>query len=54
VHRVAWTVADLRGLDVPTADEVAVALALRSGEPLPADAVTSAASTTPDPSGAAR
>ena len=34
VHRVAWTVADLRGLDQPGADEVDVALRLRTGAPL--------------------
>ena len=34
VHRVAWTVADLRGLDRPGLDEVDVAIRLRSGEPL--------------------
>lgn len=41
VHRLAWTVADLAaassGRDVsPGADEVALALALRTGKPLPA------------------
>ena len=34
VHRVAWTVADLRGVDQPGQDELRVALRLRSGEPL--------------------
>ena len=34
VHRVAWTVADLRGLVRPGLPEVATALRLRSGEPL--------------------
>jgi magnesium chelatase family protein len=34
VHRVAWTVADLRGVDQPGVEEVRVALRLRSGEPL--------------------
>jgi len=34
VHRVAWTVADLRGLDRPGLDELEVALRLRSGDPL--------------------
>ena len=34
VHRLAWTVADLRRLDGPGAEEVAVALRLRTGEPL--------------------
>lgn len=34
VHRLAWTVADLAGLDRPDAPEVATALRLRSGEPL--------------------
>jgi magnesium chelatase family protein len=35
VHRLAWTVADLRGLDGPGTDELEVALRLRTGEPLP-------------------
>jgi magnesium chelatase family protein len=34
VHRVAWTVADLRGLEQPGLDEVDTALRLRTGEPL--------------------
>jgi magnesium chelatase family protein len=34
VHRVAWSVADLRGVDRPGPDELAVALCLRRGEPL--------------------
>jgi magnesium chelatase family protein len=34
VHRLAWTVADLRGTDRPGIDEVDTALRLRSGEPL--------------------
>lgn len=34
VHRVAWTVTDLRGLRQPGPDEVQVALQLRTGEPL--------------------
>ena len=34
VHRVAWTVADLRGLAAPGLAEVQVALLLRSGAPL--------------------
>jgi magnesium chelatase family protein len=34
VHRLAWTVADLRGVDVPGPDEVDVALRLRTGDPL--------------------
>ena len=34
VHRLAWTVADLRGVEQPGADELRVALRLRSGEPL--------------------
>jgi magnesium chelatase family protein len=33
VLRVAWTVADLAGRDRPSAEDVAVALAMRSGEP---------------------
>lgn len=39
VHRLAWTVADLRALDRPDVEEVAVALALRTGAPLPASAM---------------
>ncbi|HET6560581.1 MAG TPA: YifB family Mg chelatase-like AAA ATPase [Marmoricola sp.] len=35
VHRVAWTLADLRGLERPGDEEVDLALALRLGEPLP-------------------
>jgi magnesium chelatase family protein len=34
VHRVAWTVADLRGADQPSVDDVDVAVRLRSGAPL--------------------
>jgi magnesium chelatase family protein len=34
VHRLAWTVADLRGADRPGVDELDVALRLRNGEPL--------------------
>lgn len=34
VHRLAWTVADLRGLDLPGLGEVDTALRLRTGEPL--------------------
>ncbi len=40
VHRMSWTIADLRGVAAPTSAEVAVALCLRSGEPLPHDALT--------------
>lgn len=36
VHRLAWTVADLRARDQPGPDELDVALRLRSGQPLPA------------------
>lgn len=35
VHRLAWTVADLRGRDRPGTAEIEVALRLRSGDPLP-------------------
>ncbi len=35
VHRLAWTVADLRGADQPTLADVEMALALRAGDPLP-------------------
>lgn len=38
VHRLAWTVADLRGGD-PDDAEVALALSLRAGEPLPLSAL---------------
>ena len=34
VLRLAWSVADLRGRDVPDADDVGLALALRRGSPL--------------------
>jgi magnesium chelatase family protein len=34
VHRLAWTVADLRRVDRPDVDEVDVALRLRTGDPL--------------------
>lgn len=34
VHRLAWTVADLRGLQKPGVSEVDTALRLRSGQPL--------------------
>jgi len=34
VHRLAWTVADLAGLEQPGVDEADVALRLRSGSPL--------------------
>jgi magnesium chelatase family protein len=34
VHRLAWTVTDLRALDRPGLDEVDTALRLRTGEPL--------------------
>jgi magnesium chelatase family protein len=34
VHRVAWTVADLRGRDRPTPSDVDTALRLRQGAPL--------------------
>ncbi|MEP9364466.1 YifB family Mg chelatase-like AAA ATPase [Nocardioides sp. CN2-186] len=34
VHRLAWTVADLRGLEHPGLDEVDTALRLRTGDPL--------------------
>lgn len=35
VHRLAWTVADLRGVDRPDVEEFDTALRLRTGEPLP-------------------
>jgi len=34
VHRLAWTVADLRGARRPTIDDLEVALRLRTGDPL--------------------
>lgn len=34
VHRLAWTVADLRGVEQPGNDEVDTAIRLRTGEPL--------------------
>lgn len=34
VHRMAWTIADLRGADVPSVDDADTALRLRRGEPL--------------------
>ncbi len=34
VHRLAWTVADLRGLERPDVPELDIALRLRTGEPL--------------------
>ena len=34
MHRLAWTVADLAGVDQPGEAEVDVALRLRSGDPL--------------------
>jgi magnesium chelatase family protein len=34
VHRVAWTVADLRGRDAPTVSDVDTAFRLRQGEAL--------------------
>jgi magnesium chelatase family protein len=34
VHRLAWTVADLRERDTPDEDDLDVALRLRTGEPL--------------------
>ena len=39
VHRLAWTVADLRGEESPDVDAVEVALRLRSGQPLPVSAL---------------
>ena len=34
VHRVAWSVADLAGVDRPGADELDLAIRLRSATPL--------------------
>src|SRR5204863_1267613 len=44
VHRLAWTVADLRGRDSPTASDVDTAFRLRQGEPLMQAAVVRRAS----------
>ncbi|HEU4514730.1 MAG TPA: YifB family Mg chelatase-like AAA ATPase [Nocardioidaceae bacterium] len=43
VHRLAWTVADLRGADRPGVAEVDTALRLRTGEPLMLSAVEAVA-----------
>lgn len=40
VHRLAWTVADVVGVDRPDLPELDIALRLRSGETLPASIVT--------------
>lgn len=39
VHRLAWTICDLRGQGSPGIDEAEIALALRRGDPLPSAAV---------------
>ncbi|MDT0203267.1 YifB family Mg chelatase-like AAA ATPase [Nocardioides sp. AE5] len=44
VHRLAWTVADLAGIEQPGEFEVDVALRLRLGDPLPLDVVQGRAS----------
>lgn len=41
VHRLAWTVADLRRADRPGVEELDVALRLRTGEPLLLTTLTS-------------
>ena len=38
-HRLAWTVADLRGEDIPGRDCVEIAVRLRAGDPLPVAAL---------------
>jgi magnesium chelatase family protein len=43
VHRVSWSVADLRGLDRPGLDELEVALRLRAAVPLDLDMIGGAA-----------
>jgi magnesium chelatase family protein len=43
VHRLAWTVADLAGVDRPGVAEAEVALRLRAGRPLLAATVRRAA-----------
>ncbi|WP_238993513.1 YifB family Mg chelatase-like AAA ATPase [Nocardioides caldifontis] len=47
VHRLAWTVADLRGLDEPGTAEVDTALRLRAGEPLPVSALATPTAAAP-------
>jgi magnesium chelatase family protein len=44
VHRVAWTIADLRGADVPSVADVSTALLLRRGEALSSAALRRTAS----------
>jgi len=44
VHRLTWTVADLRGADAPSVADTQLALALRQGDPLQAAALRRAAS----------
>jgi magnesium chelatase family protein len=44
IHRVAWTVADLRGRDAPSVGDVDTAYRLRQGEPLLQSAVVRRAS----------
>ena len=44
VHRMAWTIADLRGADRPSTDDARTALRLRTGEPLLSSALRRAAS----------
>jgi magnesium chelatase family protein len=39
VHRLAWTLADLRGVPVPDRDCVEIAVRLRAGDPLPVAAL---------------
>jgi magnesium chelatase family protein len=39
VHRIAWTLADLAGLEQPGLAEVDVAIRLRAGDPLMAATV---------------
>jgi len=43
VHRLAWTLADLRDVEAPGVQEARIALALRRGEPLPSAVVMAAA-----------
>jgi magnesium chelatase family protein len=43
-HRIAWTVADLRGAEAPSVADAGTALRLRTGEPLLASALRRAAS----------
>jgi magnesium chelatase family protein len=49
VHRVAWSVADLAGVDRPGVDELDVALRLRSATPLLLSTVARAPAASSEP-----